>query len=184
MNKFAKERNNSEASKYIVNEQVRAETLLVITDDGENLGVLSRSRALAAAQEASLDLVQVGEKDNMVVAKIMDFGKFLYAKKKQMSDSKKHQKVVQIKEIKMRPNIGDQDYRTKLNQAVEFFAEGKKVKFTLQFKGREITMMDDLGFKFFARITNDLSQRDVGALVEEKDSRAGSFWSKIYFVRH
>ncbi len=184
MNKFAKERNNSEASKYIVNEQVRAETLLVITDDGENLGVLSRSRALAAAQEASLDLVQVGEKDNMVVAKIMDFGKFLYAKKKQLSDSKKHQKIVQIKEIKMRPNIGDQDYRTKLNQAVEFFSEGKKVKFTLQFKGREITMMDDLGFRFFARITNDLSQRDVGALVEEKDSRAGSFWSKIYFVRH
>lgn len=184
MNKFAKERTNSEASKYFVNEQIRAEKLLVITDEGENLGVLSRSRALAAAQESSLDLVQVGEKDSIVVAKIMDFGKFLYEKKKQLCDAKKHQKVIQIKEIKMRPNIGDQDYKTKLNQAVGFFAEGKKVKFTLQFKGREITMMDDLGFKFFSRITNDLSARDVGSLVEEKDSRAGSFWSKIYFVRN
>ena len=83
----------------------------------------------------------------------------------------------------MRPNIGDQDYWTKLKKALEFFKEGNKVKFTLQFKGREISMMEGLGSKFFERITTDLHSQDVGTLVEEKEQRSGAFWSKIYFVK-
>lgn len=157
--------------------------IIVINDQGENLGEITRDRALILADEAGLDLVQVGAKDEIPIAKIMNFGKFLYEKKKQMNDSKKHQKVIQIKEIKIRPNIGDQDYKTKLNQAEQFFKDGKKVKFTLQFKGREAVMIDDLGPRLFARITKDLTDREVGTLVEEKDGRGGMFWSKIYFVK-
>lgn len=183
--KSAKEKNNRDTAshKYPVNELIKADKVMVINAEGENLGVLSKQQALMRAQESGLDLVQVGEKDSAIIAKIMDFGKFLYEKKKQMSESKKHQKIILIKEIKIRPNIGDQDYLTKLNHAAQFFLDGKKVKFTLQFKGREITMMEDLGNKLFERISRDLAAKNVGTLVEEKDNRSGAFWSKIYYVR-
>lgn len=180
---FKEKVNNESQGRYFVNDEIRATSLLVIGLDGENHGQVSRSQALAMADEAGLDLVQVGEKDGMVIAKIMNFGKFLYTKKKQMSDSKKHQKIIQIKELKLRPNIGDQDYKTKLNQAVQFLVEGKKVKFTLQFKGREITMLEPLGKKMFARITQDLTDQNIGVLVEEKESRAGAIWAKIYGLK-
>jgi translation initiation factor IF-3 len=170
-------------SKYFVNNQIKSTKVFVITDTGENLGLISKQEALDRAQEAGLDLVQVGKKDNTPVTKIMDFGKFLYIKKKQMADAKKHQKTIQLKEIKMRPNIGDQDYKTKLKKAVEFFGSGKKVKFTLQFKGREITMISTLGKKIFNRITQDLKEQEVGTLVEEKDNRSGAYWSKVYFIK-
>lgn len=189
MSKFFKEKNgntpnnNELQEKYFVNEQIRSDQVLVITHTGENLGVVTKGRALMVAQEAGLDLVQVGEKDSVPVTKIMDFGKFLYEKKKQFNDAKKHQKVMQLKEIKFRPNIGNQDYKTKINQAEQFFLDGKRVKFTLQFKGREITMIDELGPKIFAKITHDLQEKAVGALVEEKDQRGGAFWSKTYFIK-
>ncbi len=184
MNKAFKEKANNELQgKYFVNEDIRATTLLVIGLNGENHGQLSKHQAIALAEQSGLDLVQVGEKDSLVIAKIMDFGKFLYTKKKQQSDSKKHQKIIQIKELKLRPNIGDQDYKTKLNQAAQFLDEGKKVKFTLQFKGREISMMEDVGQKMFLRITHDLTIKNIGVLVEEKESRAGALWSKIYGLK-
>ncbi len=191
MTKPIKDKNNNNsresaspaAHKYSVNEFIRADKIMVINHEGENLGVLPKHQAINHAFSVGLDLVQVGEKDSTIIAKVMDFGKFLYEKKKQTSESKKHQKIVQIKEIKIRPNIGDQDYFTKLNHAVQFFAEGKKVKFTLQFKGREIAMMEDLGTRLFSRISKDLAEKNVTGLVEEKEGRAGAFWSKIYFVR-
>lgn len=169
--------------KYLINEQIKEDQVYVITHEGENLGLISRREALTRADEAGLDLVQVGEKDNLPVAKIMDFGKFAYAKKKQLNDSKKHQKVTQLKEIKLRPNIGDQDYKTKLKKAEEFFSDGKKVKFTLQFKGREVTMIDQLAPQIFEKIAVDLAVKGLGELVEEKDQRSGNFWSKIYFIK-
>lgn len=184
VNKAIKEKSSNDAQgKYFVNEEIRATSLMVIGPQGENHGQVSRHQALALAEEAGLDLVQVGEKDSLIIAKIMDFGKFLYTKKKQMSDSKKHQKIIQIKELKLRPNIGDQDYKTKVNQAEQFLVDGKKVKFTLQFKGREITMIEDLGPKMFLRITQDLGARNIGTLVEEKESRAGALWAKIYGLK-
>ncbi len=183
MNKvFNKEKNASEAQNN-VNEQIRAERVMVIDGQGQSLGVLPRFQAIARAQEAGLDLVQVGEKDGVPITKLMDYGKFLYAKKKQLSDAKKNQKIILVKEIKIRPNIGDQDYKTKINQAAEFFLDGNKVKFTLQFRGREATMLDELGHKLFARISRDLAERNVGTLVEEKDSRGGTLWSKIFYVK-
>ncbi len=169
--------------KYLINEQIKADKVYVITHESENLGLIPRDEALTRSEESGFDLVQVGEKDGFPVAKIMDFGKFVYAKKKQLGDSKKHHKITQVKEIKLRPNIGDQDYKTKLKKAEEFFTDGMKVKFTLQFKGREVTMIDQTAMQIFEKITQDLMGKGTGDLVEEKDQRGGNFWSKIYFVK-
>ncbi len=83
----------------------------------------------------------------------------------------------------MRPNIGDQDYRTKMNQAINFLKDGKKVKFTLQFKGREMIMVHELGQTFFSKIHNDLVAANLGNLADEKEQRIGLFWSKIYYLK-
>lgn len=182
MNKF-KDSNQDLQGKYRVNEEIKADTIVVIGGKGENLGAMPKRQALAIAQEEGMDLVQVGEKDSAVIAKIMNFGKFIYEKKKQISESKKHQKVILIKEIKIRPSIDEQDYKTKLNWAESFFKDGNKVKFTLQFKGREVPKMDEFGSKMFTRISQDLATKNIGTLVEEKDSRGGALWSKIYFVK-
>ncbi len=184
-NKSVRDKNapNDLQSKYTVNDQIDSDKVYVINFNGDNAGLISRFDAIKLAESVELDLVQVGERDGFPVAKVMDFGKFVYGKKKQHNDSKKNQKVISLKELKMRPNIGGQDYWTKLKKAIDFFKEGKKVKFTLQFKGREISMMEALGSKFFERITTDLIAQQVGTLVEEKDQRSGAFWSKIYFVK-
>lgn len=189
MSKFNSRNSDSErsdkllATSYFVNEKIRVPQMQVIDQTGQNLGVISKFEALRAAQDAGLDLVQVGEKDDVIIAKIMDFGKFLYAKKKQLSDAKKKQKIIQLKEIKLRPNIDDNDYNTKLRKAVDFLKEGKKVKFTLQFRGREFIMIKELGARFFERINKDLTDQQIGTLVEEKEQKAGPFWSKIYSLK-
>lgn len=171
------------ASSYFVNEKIRVPRLQVIDHKGDNLGVISREQALDIAEQAGLDLVQVGEKGDTVVAKIIDFGRFFYARKKQLSEAKKKQKIIQIKEVKMRPNIGDNDYNTKLKQAIGFLKDGKKVKFTLQFRGREFIMIKELGRNFFEKIDKDLAEQDLGTLLNEKEQRGGPFWSKIYYVK-
>ena len=145
--------------------------------------MVSREEALSRAKEVGLDLVQIGESQDVVIAKIMDFGKYLYMKKKQLGEAKKKQKVIQIKEIKMRPNIGDQDYQTKFNKALQFLKEGKRVKFTLQFRGREMIMMNELGKKYYERIDHDLQESGIGPLVSEKEQRGRPFWSKIYYLK-
>jgi len=139
--------------------------------------------ARSRADETGLDLVQISDSNNEVIVKLMDFGKFLYEKKKQDGEAKKNQKVIQIKEVKLRPNIGDQDYKIKLKRAIEFLEDGKRVKFTLQFRGREMASMDSVGPAMFARISADLVDHDLGNLVEEKEQRGRPFWSKIVYVK-
>lgn len=178
-----KKTDKSLASNYFVNERIRCTELQVIDHKGENLGVISKNQALDIAEAAELDLVQIGEKDGNITGKIMDFGKFLYARKKQLVESKKKQKVVQIKEVKMRPNIGENDYQTKLKRAIGFLKDGKKVKFTIQFRGREFIMIRELGRNFFDKINKDLGEAELGSLVEEREQRSGPFWSKIYFLK-
>ena len=174
---------NSRAPKTLINEQIKDSEIRLITETGENIGVVSRREALDRADQAGLDLVKIGEQESVVVAKIMDFGRHLYLKKKQQSEAKKKQKVIQIKEIKMRPNIGDQDYLVKFNRAVKFLQDGKRVKFTLQFRGREMIMMNEKGTKFFDRVHRDLEERNLGALVAEKEQRGRPFWSKVYYIK-
>jgi len=168
-----------------VNEKIKDEKLRVIDQDGHNVGVISRDKALSMAKDVNLDLVLISknEKQGTSVAKIMDYGKFLYEKKKKFNEAKKHQKVVQIKEIKVRPTIGDQDYNVKIKQAQRFLKDGKKVKFTIQFRSRQVMLMSELGEKIFSRIHDDLKLAGLGPLVEEKESKSKQFWSKIVSIK-
>ncbi len=184
-----KDNNNNKArqkptvnSGYLINESIKADQVRVITAEGKNLGLIAKREAVAMAQDAALDLVQIGEDDGVVIARIMNFGKFLYEKKKQQHEAKKHQKVIQIKELKFRPHIGEQDYQIRINQAVDFLKDGKRVKCTLQFRGREAVTMNDFGPKLFARIKQDLEKHEIGTLVEEQESK-GMIWSKIFFIK-
>ncbi len=168
---------------FFINDRIKAREVRLITDDGSNIGLVSLDQALRMAQQKGLDLVQISENAAQVVVKIMDFGKFLYERKKQLNDAKKNQKVIQIKELKLRPRIEEGDYKIRIKQAGEFFSDGKRVKFTLQFRGREIPMMDKLGTALFERIEKDLATLDLGAIVSEKDSKGGQLWSKIFYLK-
>ena len=168
---------------YLVNEDIRAKEIRLVGKDGENFGIVDRSLAVAKAEEASLDLVKIGENDGVLIAKLMDFGKYLYLKKKKQAESKKNQKTIQIKETKMRPNIGEQDYLTKLNHSVKFLKDGKRVKLTLQFRGREKITMNEVARRFFERVTKDLEDREIGNLAVERETHSGPFWSKLYYLK-
>jgi translation initiation factor IF-3 len=167
----------------LINEQIRAYKLKVISEDGENLGVMARDAALSLARQKELDLVMLSDKDEIPLVKIMDFGKSLYIKKKKMAEGKKKQKVIKVKEIKMRPKIGEHDYQTKINQAVGFLQEGHKLKVTLVFSGREIESMRNVGNDFFGQVDKTLADLGLVDLVHEKDASAGRFWSKIYYLK-
>ncbi len=170
----------------LVNQQIRAENVQLITQDGENIGIVSRNQALRQAEEVGLDLVMIAQsgKDGVPVVKIMDFGKVLYEKKKKNIEAKKHQKVIQIKEIKMSPKIGEHDYQTKIKQAVQFLTSGKRVKVTLSFRGREMATKEVRGNELFAKIEKSFEEYDwAHNLVQEQDSKLGKMWSRIYYLK-
>jgi translation initiation factor IF-3 len=173
----------------LINEKIRFDKMQVISHDGKNLGLLSRDEALKLARLAELDLVTIAERggEGHPVVKIMDFGKVLYAKKKQLAEAKKNQKVIQVKEIKLRPKIGEHDYRTKINQAIQFLKDGKHLKVTLMFKGRETTSKEERGEDLFDKIAKSFEEAGLTKLVQEKDSKSGAgtsqFWSRIYYLK-
>jgi translation initiation factor IF-3 len=168
-----------------VNEQIRFPRVQLITHDGRNEGVISRSDALRMAHEAGLDLVLIADQgaEGFPVVKIMDFGKALYAKKKKQAEAKKHQKVIQVKEIKIRPKIGGHDFQTKIQQAIQFLKEGKRLKITLMFKGREITLQANKGQEIFDKIDKNFQDAGLANVQQEKDSRLGQLWSRIYYLK-
>jgi translation initiation factor IF-3 len=181
-----KEKRENNNNTQLINHQIRAENVQLITQDGENIGVVSRSQALRQAEEAGLDLVMIAQsgKDGIPVVKIMDFGKVLYEKKKKTIEAKKHQKVIQIKEIKMSPKIGEHDYQTKIKQAVQFLTSGKRVKVTLSFKGREIATKEVRGSELFAKIEKSFEEYDLTKdLAQEQDSKMAKMWSRIYYLK-
>ncbi len=170
----------------LINEKIRASKLQLITHEGQNIGEVSRSQALRMAQEVDLDLVVIAEKgkDGVPVAKIMDFGKVLYQKKKKLAEAKKHQKVIQIKEIKIRPKISEHDYQTKMKQAIQFLKAGKRLKVTLFFRGRENITKHVRGPELFKKVAKTLEEHGLlKDLVQEKDSKGGQTWSKIYYLK-
>lgn len=170
----------------LINHQIRADYVQLITQDGENIGTISKSQALRQAEEAGLDLVLIAQsgKDGIPVVKIMDFGKVLYEKKKKTLEAKKHQKVIQIKEIKMNPKIGEHDYQTKIKQAVQFLTTGKRVKITLSFRGREIATKEARGTELFTKIEKSFAEHDwANNLMQEQDSKMGKMWSRIYYLK-
>ena len=125
--------------------------------DGEMIGVLSLHEALAQAEQFGLDLVEVSPNADPPVCKILDFGKFKYEAQKKKNEAKKKQKVIEVKEIKMRPNIDDHDYQTKMRAVNRFLEEGDKVKLTMRFRGREMAHQE-IGLNVLKRVQDDLGE--------------------------
>ena len=121
-----------------MNEDIRVPRVLLIDQNGEKQGVMPTSAAIEAAQEAGLDLVEIVPNADPPVCKILDYGKFKFQEQKKKNEARKRQKVVEIKEIKLRPNIDIHDYDVKARSMTRFFEEGDKVKVTLRFRGREM----------------------------------------------
>lgn len=176
---------SSASNAPLVNEKIRFETMQVISADGQNLGVMRRDQALLAARQAELDLVIIADQGAMgaPVAKIMDFGKALYAKKKKQTEAKKKQKVIKVKEIRLRPKIGEHDFDTKVNQGAQFLAEGNKVKVTLEFRGRELATKGERGKELFEKVDAALAKHNLGTVLHEQDSALGKYWSRIYYIK-
>jgi translation initiation factor IF-3 len=148
----------------------------LVDAEGGQAGIVPIEEALRMAQAQGLDLVEVAPTAKPPVCRIMDFGKFLYQQKKKAHESKKKQKIIQVKEVKFRPNIDDHDYDFKLKNAIRFLEEGDKVKATVQFRGREMARQD-LGHKLIARLTQDLGER---AVLESHPEMAGNRMHVIY----
>ena len=138
------------------NERIRAPQVQVISSDGKNLGTLSTQEAINIAKQEGLDLIEISPNANPPVCKIIDIGKYKYDLQKKANKSKKKQKVINLKEIKLRPVTEDHEYNFKIKNAKRFLEKGDKVKFTVRFKGREM-QHTELGNKLMDRIINDTS---------------------------
>jgi translation initiation factor IF-3 len=139
------------------NEFIQAPKVRVIDGDGENIGVLTTRDAMLQAFEAGLDLVEVSPNADPPVCKFLDVGKFRYEAQKKANLARKSQKTQEIKEIKMRPNIDDHDYDTKMKAMHRFIEEGDKVKVTLRFRGRELSHQQ-LGMNLLKRVQEDIAE--------------------------
>ncbi|HEX5756217.1 MAG TPA: translation initiation factor IF-3 [Arenimonas sp.] len=139
------------------NLDIRVPRVRVIGAEGEMLGILSRDQALAAAEEAGLDLVEIQPTADPPVCRLMDYGKFKFEQQKKANAAKKKQKIVEIKELKFRPTTDDGDYNIKMRNLRRFLEEGDKVKVNIRFKGREMSHQE-LGLEMAKRIETDLGE--------------------------
>jgi translation initiation factor IF-3 len=144
-----------------VNDRIRSPEIRLIGADGENIGVVTPARAMALAEEAGLDLVEISPNAEPPVCKIMDFGKFKYETQKREAEARKKQKIIEIKEIKFRPGTDTHDYEVKMRSVMKFLEEGDKVKVTLRFRGREMAHQE-LGLELLNRVAADVG--DAGKI--------------------
>lgn len=152
-----------------VNEEIAIPSVRLVDQDGEMVGVVPIREALERAVQAGLDLVEVAPNAEPPVCKILDYGKYKYEEQKRKNEARKKQKVIEIKEIKLRPTIDENDYQVKMRAMVRFLEEGDKVKVTLRFRGRELAHQD-LGMKVLVRVKDDL---DAMAKVEQMPKMEG-----------
>ena len=138
------------------NEFINVPKVRVIDENGENLGVMFTKEAIEQAASVGLDLVEISPGADPPVAKYLDIGRFKYEAQKKANEQRKRQKTQEIKEIKMRPNIDDHDYQTKMTKVFQFLEEGDKVKMTLRFRGREMAH-NQLGMAVLNRVAEDTS---------------------------
>ena len=144
-----------EADGPRINREIKAKEVRLINYNGENLGVVSTHEALKIAEEVGLDLIEISPQVNPPVCKVLDYGKYKYEMQKKKNEAKKNQKVVSIKELKLRPMIEAHDYEVKLKQAKKFLSQGDKVKFTMRYKGREMSA-NDMGKEILNKLIEDL----------------------------
>jgi translation initiation factor IF-3 len=151
------------------NREIRAHEVMLIDQDGQNQGVKDIEEALRLAEAAGLDLVEIVPNATPPVCKILDYGKFRFLEQKKAAEARKRQKIVEVKEIKLRPGIDDHDYETKMKAVRRFFEEGDKVKVTLRFRGRELAHQD-LGYALLNRVKTETA---TYAKVEAEPSMEG-----------
>ncbi len=151
-----------------INREIRAREVQLIDAEGHNRGVVSIQDAQHVAEEAGLDLVEIVPTAEPPVCKILDYGKFRFLEQKKAAEARKKQKIVEIKEIKLRPGIDEHDYGVKMKAVRRFFEEGDKVKVTLRFRGREMAHQD-LGYRLLERVraeTGNLAKVEIEPSME------------------
>ncbi len=140
-----------------MNGQIEVREVRLIDETGDNVGVVATDDAIDRAENAGLDLVEISPNADPPVCKILDFGKFKYQAQKRANEARKKQKTIEVKEIKMRPNIDQHDYDVKMRSMLKFLNEGDKVKVTLRFRGREMAHQN-LGMRVLERVRDDLDE--------------------------
>ena len=140
-----------------MNDRIRAPEIRLIGPEGENVGVVSPARGMELAAAAGLDLVEISPNATPPVCKVMDFGKFKYETQKREAEARKKQKIIEVKEIKFRPNTDTHDYEVKMRSVVKFLSNGDKVKITLRFRGREMAHQN-LGRELLERVAEDVKE--------------------------
>jgi len=158
-----------------VNEEIIAPKVRLVGPDGQMIGVVSVPEAITKASEYGLDLIEISPNADPPVCKVMDYGKFKYEIQKKKNEARKKQKVIDIKEIKMRPGIDEHDYQVKMRSVRRFLDEGDKVKMTIRFRGREMVHME-LGARVLDRIRADI---DVIAKVEQTPRTEGRMMTMV-----
>ena len=153
-------------SDLMINEQIRDKEVRVISEDGEQLGIMSSKDAMKLAREAELDLVKIAPKAQPPVCKIIDYGKYKYELARKEKEAKKKQKTVEVKEVRLSPNIDTNDLNTKMNNAKKFITKGNKVKVTLRFRGREMAHMQQS-----KHILDDFAEMLADVAVIEKPAK-------------
>ena len=150
----------------MINEQIRDREVRVISEAGEQLGIMSAREAMKLAEEAQLDLVKIAPKAQPPVCKIMDYGKYKYELARKEKEARKKQKTVEVKEVRLSPNIDTNDLNTKVNNAKKFLTKGNKVKVTLRFRGREMAHVQQS-----KHILDDVAQMLADVAVVEKPAK-------------
>ncbi|MCI5570041.1 MAG: translation initiation factor IF-3 [Lachnospiraceae bacterium] len=162
------QREEKAISELFINEQIRDKEVRLIGEDGEQLGIMSSREAFARAQEADLDLVKIAPQAKPPVCKIIDYGKYRYELARKEKEAHKKQKTVDLKEVRLSPNIDTNDLNTKVNAARKFLSKGDKVKVTLRFRGREMAHMNQSKYILdeFAEKLSDISSVEKAPKVE------------------
>ena len=150
----------------MINEQIRDREIRLIGEDGEQLGIMSAREAMKIAQEAELDLVKIAPAAKPPVCKIIDYGKYKYEQARKEKEAKKKQKTVEVKEVRLSPNIDTNDLNTKINNAKKFSSKGNKVKVTLRFRGREMAHVQQS-----KHILDDFAETLADVAVVEKPAK-------------
>ena len=150
----------------MINEQIRDREIRLIGEDGEQLGIMSAREAMKIAQEAELDLVKIAPAAKPPVCKIIDYGKYKYEQARKEKEAKKKQKTVEVKEVRLSPNIDTNDLNTKINNATKFISKGNKVKVTLRFRGREMAHVQQS-----KHILDDFAETLADVAVVEKPAK-------------
>jgi translation initiation factor IF-3 len=140
-----------------INDEINVVRVRLVDERGNMVGIVGRNEALAMASNVGLDLVEVAPNADPPVCKILDFGKYKYEEQKKKNEARKKQKIIEVKEIKLRPSIDDHDYDVKVRSMVKFIEEGDKVKVTMRFRGRELAHQE-LGMDVLVRVKDDLDE--------------------------